>query len=849
MTLTRSQTGKTPKKMDRPGFIETPGGRRATRNSSVFEGSENGASNSPSSRDPSPPPVVTEEDDTPVKVTTNGKTTTPKPKPASRIVDGWEEGLDPKVDYSGHFEFGGSLGVLSMMIGFPMLMYYMWIGATYYNGKFPRPAENESYGDFFRTLGQSAWTIYWVFFIFEGACYVLLPGVSVTGRPLPHMGGKQLPYYCSGVWSFYTSIALALIAHVTGIFKLYTIIDEFGPLLTVAIMSGYIVSFVAYFSALARGAEHRMTGYPIYDFFMGAELNPRMFKILDFKMFFEVRLPWYILLGLTMGTAARQWEMYGYVSGEVMFLVMAHYLYANACSKGEECIVSTWDMYYEKWGFMLIFWNLAGVPLSYCHCTIYLANHDPAEYRWNRYFLAFLFVAYLFVYWVWDTTNSQKNRFRQQERGTLVARNTFPQLPWQTVENPKTLTAADGSKILVDGWCPQDSLHVRSLLRSELGLDYRLLKPVPWFYPVFFACMISHRALRDIQRCRVKYGETWLEYERQVPYLFIPVSNLILKTFPTPVTNLVSYIYFYLREEKQKKTMLIQESYHDVPTTADGQGTMRIYVFHPTIPGYPNARFPGVVVFSEIYQGSYPLPLRSCPRTSTKDYDPAVTGPVARFARQIAGQGYICVAPSSYHEFTGPEALKYDAEDTDKGNAWKIGKKLAAYDEDASLSVDYLLSLPTCNGQVGATGMCLGGHLAYRCALDSRVKASVCYFATDIHSKTLALGKNDDSLERAGDIKGEMLMIFGKNDNHVPPEGRDLIRKTLHEKGVLFGFYEVAWAQHAFIRDELSKGRYDPAITKVCFEMLLELFGRTLKLDLGDHDGQKLVIEDDWIEF
>lgn len=52
----------------------------------------------------------------------------------------------------------------------------------------------------------------------------------------------------------------------------------------------------------------------------------------------------------------------------------------------------------------------------------------------------------------------------------------------------------------------------------------------------------------------------------------------------------------------------------------------------------------------------------------------SVTGPVARFARQIAGQGYICAAPSSYHEFTGPEALKYDAEDTDKGNAWKVGK-------------------------------------------------------------------------------------------------------------------------------------------------------------------------------
>lgn len=36
--------------------------------------------------------------------------------------------------------------------------------------------------------------------------------------------------------------------------------------------------------------------------------------------------------------------------------------------------------------------------------------------------------------------------------------------------------------------------------------------------------MIAHRALRDIQRCRRKYGEAWLEYERRVPYLFIPVS-------------------------------------------------------------------------------------------------------------------------------------------------------------------------------------------------------------------------------------------------------------------------------------------------------------------------------------
>lgn len=96
-----------------------------------------------------------------------------------------------------------------------------------------------------------------------------------------------------------------------------------------------------------------------------------------------------------------------------------------------------------------------------------------------------------------------------------------------------------------------------------------------------------------------------------------------------------------------------------------------------------------------------------------------------------------------------------------------------------------------------------------------------------------------------------LCQIHGKSDSHVPPEGRDLIRRTLHDKGVCFSFYEIAWAQRrysfrpqprsfhanldvdAFIRDELSKGRYDPHISKVCFEMLLELFSRTLRSDLG----------------
>ncbi|KAK2609267.1 C-24(28) sterol reductase [Conoideocrella luteorostrata] len=474
------------------------------------------------------------------------------------VVDGWCEGQDPKVDYSGEFEFGGSCGTLSMMILFPVLMWYMWIGATYYDGKVPSRTPGQTWASFASQLVNyvyigafphtKAWLWYWSYLTFQCACYCLLPGVWGWGKPLPHEGGKQLKYFCNAFVTLYFTLSILAVLHFTGIWPLYNAIDEFGPLLSVAILSGFLVSFVAYFSALHRGKQHRMTGYPIYDFFMGAELNPRMFGILDFKMFCEVRMPWYFLLILSLGTAARQWERYGYVSGEVMFLVMAHYLYANACAKGEELIITTWDMYYEKWGFMLIFWNLAGVPLSYCHCTIFLANHDPAEYHWNRWFLAAMYIGYLFWYWVWDSCNSQKNRFRAMERGKMIARNTFPQVPWQTIHNPKTIKTPQGT-ILVDGWYGlARKIHYTAdawfaiswglitgfksvLFRHFLSISqviwmitnhYKHRSPFPWFYPVFFCCMIAHRAARDIYRCRNKYGEHWLEYERQVPYLFIP---------------------------------------------------------------------------------------------------------------------------------------------------------------------------------------------------------------------------------------------------------------------------------------------------------------------------------------
>lgn len=71
-----------------------------------------------------------------------------------------------------------------------------------------------------------------------------------------------------------------------------------------------------------------------------------------------------------------------------------------------------------------------------------------------------------------------------------------------------------------------------------------------------------------------------------------------------------------------------------------------------------------------------------------------------------------------------------------------------------------------------------------------------------------------------------------RQDTHVPRAGRDLIRKVLEDKDIHCSFLEVQ-AQHAFIRDESSKGRWDAALTRNLFGYMLEVFERTVGRDLG----------------
>ena len=243
-----------------------------------------------------------------------------------------------------------------------------------------------------------------------------------------------------------------------------------------------------------------------------------------------------------------------------------------------------------------------------------------------------------------------------------------------------------------------------------------------------------------------------------------------------------------------------RDEIEDIPTP-DG-GVMRLHIVRPAGPG----QFPGVLFFSEIYQ---------------------VTAPIRRLAAMVAGQGYLVAMPEVYHEYEpAGTVLPYDQAGTDRGNALKTTKSIAGFDADAKRGLSALARNSACDGKLATMGVCLGGHLAYRAALDPSVSAAACFYATDIHSGTLGAGKADDSLARMDELRAETLFVWGRQDPHVPFAGRQTIRARLEEVNARYEWHEVN-AAHAFLRDEGP--RYDPALFLQAIGWMFAMFERTLR--------------------
>lgn len=225
---------------------------------------------------------------------------------------------------------------------------------------------------------------------------------------------------------------------------------------------------------------------------------------------------------------------------------------------------------------------------------------------------------------------------------------------------------------------------------------------------------------------------------------------------------------------------------------------MRTFITAPKTEG----AWPGVVFYTDIFQ---------------------LTESSLRWAVRLAGYGFHVVVPEIYHRVEPPDTvLGFDDAGKARGQADVEAITTAEFDEDIASAIDWLSAR---DEPVAATGHCTGGHLGFRAAFDPRVVSTALWYPTGLHDGKLGKDQSD-ALQRAGDIQGELMVIFGTRDPHTPQRGRDAVSFGLNAAGTRYEWHEYD-AEHAFGRD--IGPRFDPEATDRAFAETVAFLRRTLR--------------------
>lgn len=216
--------------------------------------------------------------------------------------------------------------------------------------------------------------------------------------------------------------------------------------------------------------------------------------------------------------------------------------------------------------------------------------------------------------------------------------------------------------------------------------------------------------------------------------------------------------------------------------------------------------YPGLVFFTDIFQLSEAM-RRACVR--------------------LASYGFVVAAHEFFHrrEPAGT-VLAQDDEGRARGLANQQATQIAEFDEDCRAVIGYLQQHPQVRAdKIGAGGFCIGGHLAFRAALQPEIQGTVCFYPTWLHNGQLGVGQQAGSLEQVAQLHGELLVVFGTLDPLIPAEGREKVITALAQAGLR---HEVLLfpADHGFMRDD--RAVHDPECTDQAYAKAVGFYRRVL---------------------
>jgi len=415
--------------------------------------------------------------------------------------------MDAQANRTKPDQFGGPVGALILTVVMPVASFYLWAAVHLHGGSLWLP---RSVGDFVSmfpmpTLTSVLLLAGWI--AFQGLLYVYGPGKVVEGRPA--FNGERAEYRINGLFAFVVTTVGLIGALYVDLFSARWLLAQWGPLLTVCTLFAVGVSLVTYVAGRRRGALERSTGNAIYDFFIGAILNPRVGRH-DMKFFFESRFGMGVWAAFAVIVPAAQIEAQGSLSPAMLVVSLCQTIYIVDFFVLEKNLLSMIDIIEENLGFMLWHGFLVWMPFNFTLQQQYILEADPQLST-----LASVAILLLNVggYYIFRSSNLQKVQFRRD--------------PTQPIwgKPPESMQTKRGTKLLLSGWwgIARHSNYLGDILMAFawcLACGFGSL--VPYFYVLYFVPLLIDRERRDNAMCKRKYGDDWDRYCERVPYRIIP---------------------------------------------------------------------------------------------------------------------------------------------------------------------------------------------------------------------------------------------------------------------------------------------------------------------------------------
>ena len=442
----------------------------------------------------------------------------------SRILTGQDAALRPPAPTRTAFEgsFGRHwLAPALLIFATPLLVVLLWMICAHYDGsivRFVRLADAVSIARLFPRPSWWALSVIASWVGLQGVLLAALPGRTHLGPVTPT--GRQPRYKLNGIAAWVVTHGGLAAAWGAGLWSPAVVFRELGSILmTLNVIALAFCGFLYWKGRRYPSTSDAVyTGHALFDFFQGIELHPTLFGI-NLKQLINCRVSmmgWSVLL---VCFAAYQHETYGTLSNSMLVstgLVVA-YLFKFFVWEGG--YFNSLDIMHDRFGYYICWGVLVWVPSVYTIFGQYLANHPRSLHPVWAAAIAGVGLAAL---WMNYAADAQRQRVRATGGDTTV---------WG--RPPRTLLGRyrtnDGEErenlLLVSGYWGL-ARHFHYVPELLLALCWALpaggANFVPYFYFVFLSVLLVDRAGRDDKRCAAKYGATWEEYRRLVPYKIVP---------------------------------------------------------------------------------------------------------------------------------------------------------------------------------------------------------------------------------------------------------------------------------------------------------------------------------------